>query len=123
MPFKSNTLVELRDIMPTILDIANIKIPSEVDGFSLVPEIFGTKRNNREYLHGEHSFHSKLSNHFIVTTKDKFIWYSEKNEEQYFNLIEDPREEHNLIYDISYKERINYLRNCLIKELDGREEG
>lgn len=122
-PFRSDTLVELRDIMPTILDFAGIKIPKSVDGFSLVPEICGDKKNNREYLHGEHSFHSNLSSHFIVTTSDKFIWYSEKNEEQYFNLKEDPREECNLINNPSYTERINHLRNCLIKELSGREEG
>ena len=35
----------------------------------------------------------------------------------------DPREEHNLINDIFYKDRITYLRSCLIKELQGREEG
>ena len=122
-PFRSDTLVELRDIMPTILDFAGIKIPNGVDGFSLAQEIYGNKKNNREYLHGEHSFHSNLSNHFIVTTRDKFIWYSEKNEEQYFNLKEDPREEHNLINNISYKDRIDYLRKCLVKELVGREEG
>lgn len=122
-PFRSDTIVELRDIMPTILDFAGIKIPEGVDGFSLVPEICGDKRNDREYLHGEHSFHSNLSNHYIVTKADKFIWYSEKNEEQYFNLKEDPREEYNLINNPAFEKRINYLRNCLIKELTGREEG
>ena len=122
-PFRSDTLVELRDIMPTILDFANIPIPEGVDGFSLVPEIQGKQRNNREYLHGEHSFHSGLSSHFIVTETDKFIWYSEKNTEQYFDLKNDPREEHNLIEDRQYQERISYLRNLLVQELKDREEG
>ena len=109
--------------MPTILDFANIPIPEGVDGFSLVPEIQGKQRNNREYLHGEHSFHSGLSSHFIVTETDKFIWYSEKNTEQYFDLKNDPREEHNLIEDRQYQERISYLRNLLVQELKDREEG
>lgn len=123
IPFRSDTLVELRDIMPTILDFANIPIPECVDGFSLAPEIRGKNKNDREYLHGEHSFHSGLSSHFIVTKTDKFIWYSEKNIEQYFDLKNDPREEHNLIEKESYQERINYLRNLLIQELKDREEG
>ncbi|WP_461810349.1 arylsulfatase [Faecalimonas sp.] len=123
IPFRSDTLVELRDIMPTILDFANIPIPEGVDGFSLVPEIKGENKNDREYLHGEHSFHSGLSSHFIVTKTDKFIWYSEKNIEQYFDLKNDPREEHNLIEDESYQERISYLRNLLIQKLKDREEG
>lgn len=122
-PLRSDTIVELRDIMPTLLELANIDVPEGVDGFSLVPELLGKSRNDREYLHGEHSFHSGLSNHYIVTKEDKFIWYSESGVEQYFNLNEDPREEHNAINDSIYQERVSYLRNILIKELKDREEG
>lgn len=122
-PFKSDTLAELRDVMPTILDFAHIPIPDGVDGLSLYPEICGKKGKTREYIHGEHSFHSKLSSQFIVTKTDKYVWYSEKNTEQYFDLEKDPREEHNGIHDLEYKERIRELRNILIKELYGREEG
>lgn len=122
-PFRSDTLTELRDIMPTILDFAGIPIPDSVDGFSLAPEILGEEKNEREFLHGEHSFHSSLSSQFIVTKTDKYIWYSEKNEEQYFNLEKDPREEHNAINDTKYQERIAYLRSVLIQELKDREEG
>jgi arylsulfatase len=122
-PFRSDTLTELRDIMPTILDFAGIPIPDGVDGFSLAPEILGEEKNEREFLHGEHSFHSSLSSQFIVTKTDKYIWYSEKNEEQYFNLEKDPREEHNAINDTKYQERIAYLRSVLIQELKDREEG
>ena len=62
----------------TILDFAGIPIPDGVDGFSLAPEILGEEKNEREFLHGEHSFHSSLSSQFIVTKTDKYIWYSEK---------------------------------------------
>ena len=123
IPFRSDNVVELRDVMPTILDFAHVPIPDCVDGLSLYPEICGQEANTREYLHGEHSFHSGLSSHFIVTKKDKYVWYSEKNEEQYFDLEKDPREEHNGINDAEYQARIEILRNDLIKELYGREEG
>lgn len=122
-PLRSSTIAELRDILPTILDFAGIPVPEGVDGFSLVPEIRGDAKNEREYLHGEHSFHSQLSNHFIVTKTDKYIWYSEKNVEQYFDLEKDPREEHNAIHDEQYQNRIAYLRKLLIEELKDREEG
>ena len=122
-PFRSDSIVELRDVMPTILDFADIPIPEGVDGISLVPEIYGEKKTPRTYLHGEHSFHSELSSHFIVTKSDKFIWYSEKNVEQYFDLDKDPKETHNAINDPEYQERIHYLRDLLIHELEGREEG
>ena len=58
-----------------------------------------------------------------MTETDKYIWYSEKNTEQYFDLRKDPREEHNAIADEAYQSRIAYLRALLIQELDGREEG
>ncbi len=35
----------------------------------------------------------------------------------------DPREEHNLINNPAYAERISQLRHCLIDELKDREEG
>lgn len=122
-PLQSDTLVELRDILPTLLDFAGIDIPRDVDGLSLASELKGQSKINRSYLHGEHSFHSDLSTHFIVTNEDKFIWYSQTGEEQYFNLLNDPREEHNAIHDTAYQDRIEYLRNTLISELKDREEG
>ena len=117
-----NCLTELRDVMPTLLDMAGIPIPNSVDGKSLLPVLRGETEQVREYLHGEHSFRA-MSNHFIVTPKDKYIWFSQSGEEQYFNLEKDPNELHNGIADPEKQERIAYLRSCLIKELTGREEG
>ena len=64
-----------------------------------------------------------MSNHYIVTNKDKFIWYSETGQEQYFDLINDPHESHNAIHDTQYQDRIHELRKLLIDELADREEG
>jgi arylsulfatase len=116
-------VVELRDVMPTLLDIAGVEIPSTVEGKS-VRELIASGSDDkwREYMHGEHSG-GPISNHYIVTQKDKYIWYSQTGEEQYFNLEEDPQELHNLINDEKNALRIDYLRNKLIQELDGREEG
>ena len=76
----------------------------------------------REYLHGEHSL-GMDSMHFIVTKTDKYIWYSQTGRELYFDLEADPHESHDAIADAEYADRVAYLRSCLIRELDGREEG
>lgn len=115
-------VLELRDIMPTLLDFAHISIPNSVEGLSLKDLIEERDYTWREYIHGEHSFGGD-SNHYIVTKKDKFLWFSQRDEEQYFDLEKDPKELTNLINSEEYKERIDYLRKILIKELEGREEG
>ncbi|MCM0646997.1 arylsulfatase [Clostridium swellfunianum] len=116
-------IVELRDIMPTLLDFAGLSIPDTVEGKS-VRELLNdnTKNTFREYIHGEHSG-GTISNHYIVTKEDKYIWYSQTGEEQYFDLIKDPRELKNLSLEEKYTGRIEYLKSILIKELSGREEG
>lgn len=115
-------VLELRDIMPTLLDFSDIEIPDSVEGLSLKNLVEGEDTTWREYIHGEHSFGDD-SNHYIVTKRDKFLWFSQRGEEQYFDLENDPNELTNLINSKKYKERIDYLRKILIKELEGREEG
>lgn len=115
-------LVELRDIMPTLLSAAGIPVPEGVDGQSFLPSLFGGAGFSREYLHGEHSG-GMLSNHFIVTVRDKYIWYSQTGGEHYFHLQSDPGELHDLIKDPAAQERIGFLRGLLIERLCGREEG
>lgn len=115
-------VLELRDIMPTLLDFAHISIPNSVEGLSLKDLIEERDFTWREYIHGEHSF-GEDSNHYIVTKRDKFLWFSQRGEEQYFDLEKNPKELTNRINSEEYKERIDYLRKILIKELEGREEG
>lgn len=123
LPHRMKGIVELRDVMPTLLELADIPIPQSVDGLSLVPTLYNQASIPRTYLHGEHSFHSNLSNHWIVSETDKYIWFSETGIEQYFNLKEDPKEEHNRIQDENAQKRIQELRAHLIYELKDREEG
>lgn len=117
-------VVELRDVMPTVLEAAGIQIPDSVEGISLwntalkesgTPEV-------REYLHGEHTL-GEASSHWIITRDEKYIWYSQTGEEQYFRIAEDPDELHNLIGSENAKERVETLRGLLIQELQDREEG
>lgn len=116
-------VIELRDIMPTLLDIAGAEIPDNVDGFSVMPLARQSDETPcRDYLHGEHAY-GELSNHFIVTEEDKFCWFSHTGKEQYFLLSEDPHELHDLIDSPKHQERISYLRSCLVNELKNRPEG
>lgn len=112
-------IVELRDVLPTLLELAKAPKPSCVEGESFLP---GSRKTGREYLHGEH-YYGEKSSHYIVTKTDKYIWYSQTGREQYFSLLDDPEECRDLAADTAFTKRIGYLRSRLIEELKGREEG
>ena len=118
----SHSLVELRDVMPTLLDFVHTHIPDTLDGKSMLPLIEQPQKALREVLHGEHSY-GEYSNHWLVTPQDKFIWYSETGTEQYFRLLDDPKELHNEIDNPVCQNRICQLRDCLIQTLKNRPEG
>lgn len=115
-------LVELMDVLPTLISAIDGKVKANVDG----EDLLNPMREKRHYIHGEHSSFGdnlEIGNQFIVTKQDKYIWFMETGEEQYFDLIHDPKEERNLICDEKVQTRVSYLRELLIRELEYREEG
>jgi len=117
-----NQVVELRDIMPTLLDCANLPIPESVEGKSFLPIATGkTTQPLREYLHGEHIYFGH-GVHWLTDGKEKYIWFSKDGIEQLFNLTNDPQECSDLASLPAYKERLLIWRKRLIKELKDREE-
>lgn len=120
-----DNVVELMDIFPTLLDVVGAAIPASIDGKSILPLLKEPEKSKaafRTYLHGEHSY-GDFSNHYIVTSTDKYCWYSMDGREQYFDLSKDPHELHNAILDSSCQDRIALLKGFLIQELKNRPEG
>lgn len=116
-------VTELRDIMPTVLELAGVPTPETVDGSSLVRFVHGDAPQEwRSEIHGEHT-HFAQSLQWVTDGKRKYLWASEKGIEQFFDLEADPQEMHNLIDDPSRAEEVADWRGRLIGYLDGREEG
>jgi len=112
--------VELRDVLPTLLDAAGIDIPDSIEGSSVLPLCYKKNSKWREYIHGEHSY-GKDSNHWITNGKEMYIWFSQTGEEQFFEIEKDPDNLNNLAK--KRNDRVVYWRQKLITELEGREEG
>ena len=80
--------VELRDLLPTLCDLAGIPIPPGIDGQSLMPFVRGESSPWRGWLHGEHEW-GRFSNHWLSDGRTKYAWYSQTGHEQLFDLDTD----------------------------------
>ncbi|WP_409348487.1 arylsulfatase [Paenibacillus glucanolyticus] len=123
----SDSVVELRDIMPSLLEAAGVPVPETVEGKSIWRLALAENEGQidpawRQHLHGEHA-QGAQSHHWVTDGKEKYIWFSQTGEEQFFDLVHDPKELHNAITDEDCQERIRHWRVVLMQELDGREEG
>ncbi|SEI56493.1 Arylsulfatase A [Alkalibacterium gilvum] len=114
-------LVELKDVFPTLVDIAADEKVDGVDGISLKENLKRHHTVTRDYIHGEHSF-KKDSNQFILTKEWKYIWYPVRGTEQLFHLSLDPKEEIDESNNPKHNEIKRQLKNHLIDELRDREE-
>lgn len=119
-PGEVESIAELRDLMPTVLELAGVAVPDGVDGMSLRPGSVA-----REHLHGEHVItalgHHAM--HWIRSPRFKYVWFSGDGHEQLFDLETDPREQHDLAGSAAHAEALAEHRRLLIEALEGREEG
>ena len=103
--------------MPTILDMADVDCPEEIDGQNLLPLMRGERSLDRPYLHIETS----PTYQCLTDGKEKFIWYVEDGREEFFDLTNDPGEEKNMINTSS--DRAAWWRSELVTVLKNRPEG
>ena len=120
-----NQLVELMDVMPTLLDATGVSIPDTVDGRSLMPLLRGETDAWRTHLHGECSEvpTAQSGMQYIVDDRFKYCWWPGTADEHLFDLQHDPTEMVNLAGDAAYQDDLDRLRGLLVNELQGRPEG
>ena len=90
--------VELRDFLPTFIELAGGTVPDDMDGKSLVALASGNKNGWRKYIDLEHATCYSADNYWCALTdgKMKYIWFIHTGEEQLFDLSSDPGEQKNL---------------------------
>ncbi len=120
---KNETVITHMDLMPTILSLASIRIPNEVEGEDFVPILRGEGTVERKYIHGEHSAGEMMSVQFITDGKYKFCYDALSGVQLFFDLINDPFELHNGLNDKKYNDKVQLFKQHMINELLNRPEG
>lgn len=105
-------LVGWQDVMPTLLDLAGIDVPAEVEGLSIV----GDER--RPYLYGEIG-EDAMATRMIHDGRHKLIYYPTGNCLQLFDLETDPHESRDLSEEPEYADLLAPLVARLVEELYG----
>jgi len=115
--------VELRDILPTFLDVAGVRVdPRRFDGRSLLDLVRGKAAGWREYVDLEHDVCYSRENHWNALTdgKHKYIFHALNGEQQLFDLERDSGECHDLASEHEHAETLRRWHGRLMKHLEER---
>lgn len=97
------TQTYLRDLYPTVCDLAGIAIPETVEGRSLAPVLAGRTREIHPEIYAywhQSKYDATLPiQRMVRTDRWKLIYYSHLNRYQLFDLVDDPLE----LRDVSAK--------------------
>jgi arylsulfatase A-like enzyme len=123
--------VGLQDVMPTLLDAAGIPVPRAVTGRSVLPLLRESPSGAgepawRDAIHGEHSgiYQYDLGNHYLVSERHKYVWWSQTGREQLFDLQSDPHELRDLASSADdAAELLEPWRRRMVQQLGHRPEG
>ena len=109
-----NRLSELRDVIPTLLDLCHIPIPETVEGHSLISD------SSRDHLYCEH-FEDDRSMRMVRDKRFKLIWYPIGNRLQLFDLQNDPHELCDLSSEAEHQSTLDQLSGLLLENLYGSD--
>jgi arylsulfatase A-like enzyme len=90
---KSNKLVSIIDIKPTILDYLGIERHQEMQGYSLLPLVNGGKRSGKPLVYSRFE-HELVA---VRSARSKLIHHLQLPEKELYDLVNDPGEKINLL--------------------------
>lgn len=137
----NDDLVANIDFAPTILSLADLPVPREMQGVSINPLLQGkTPEDWREsiyYRYWQHLLHRNVTAHYGIRTKThKLIYFygqplgiteypPVKPSWELFDLVIDPTEMNNVYADPAYQDLVRELKKSLLKlkeQYDDRDE-
>lgn len=107
-------LATLHDLMPTVLDMADVAVPETCEGMSLA------QHERRDHLYGESHLGARASR-MVRDERFKLIWYPAGNRVQLFDLEGDPDERTDLSQSEAFAPVRQRLETVLRKNLYGED--
>jgi arylsulfatase A-like enzyme len=114
---KTDKLAGSIDLLPTLLDLAGLEIPDNIQGESLRPSNF-EKEEWREFIFNEIGRDPENNVVTVRSQTHKYVLFRKEAQtvyEQFFDLVEDPWEMKNLMDDRSLSEKISVFQEALQK--------
>ncbi len=111
---RSDALVYLFDLYPTLLDIAQLNIPASLEGKSLVPVLHKKVEKVRDHLFAAYRDCQRM----IRDRQYKLLYYPKIERYQLFDVLKDPWELHDLAGRPDYSAKQSQLQ----KELRIKQE-
>ena len=114
--------VEIRDVLPTLLDAAGVAVPPAVEGRSLLALARRPDGGWRPWIDLEHDVVYSPENHWNALTDGawKYIFHASSAQEQLFDLAKDPFELSDLAGDAGFSGELRKWRERMIAHLAPR---
>jgi len=114
----TNAMIQNLDFAPTLLDLAGLPVPDDMQGESFKAVLTGEKQTAKEALYYHYyeypQPHAVKKHYGVRTDRYKLIhFYNDIDEWELFDLQNDPHEIQNLINDPSQTENIRILKKKL----------
>ena len=116
-------MIQNIDVAPTVLELAGIKKPEQMQGMSIIPILKGEDVKWRDRIfyeyYWEYAFPQTPTMHGVRTERYKYIRYHgvwDTNE--FYDLQKDPYEMHNLIHEPAVQDTIKALVSDLYDWLE-----
>ncbi len=114
--------VEIRDVLPTLLEVAGTTAPRPIDGRSLLDLLRRDSPAWRDCIDLEHDICYSSQNHWNALTdgKWKYIYHAYDGHEQLFHLSDDPGELRDLVSQTSRQAHLKEWRARMVDHLTER---
>lgn len=122
----NDTLLGIVDVAPTLISLANVEIPSSMEGRDLSAELRDPSNEGPEYLflYGENWRAVRTHRYMYACVPNTIPEFSHlpRGHLLLFDMETDPYQRHNLVWESSHTEIRNRLRNVLDKWLAANDD-